>query len=329
MEREKLKFTREEIALADSVNIINYALSLGYTVKQVVHNSFKIKGFGGLYIHSDGHKWNWFSKNKGGGPIQFVMEMENKSWVDAVKTLIGKTDEIRKYNPPDIIEEEIKGEFILPEKNDTFKHIFAYLINSRGIEKEIVYEFVKNHKLYENKHGSCVFVGYDKEKAPRYASIRSTNAIGKSFRCDVKNSDKSYPFCWTGDNDTLCVFEAPIDLMSYLTLIKRYEIQNFNNNCISLGGVSSKALENYLKENPNIQNIILCLDNDAAGHFACQHISEKYMGNYKIERHTPEGKDFNEEVKSYIKETEQMKVEEIENEFEIFYYQKPKDKTKP
>ena len=269
---ESLKFTDDEIGIAERVNIISYALSLGYPVKQVTTGSFKIEGYGGLYIHSGGHKWNWFSQNKGGGAIQFVMEIENKTWVDTVKTLIGKTDEVKIYKPPEVIEEETKRKFILPVKNSGFKHIFDYLINSRGIEKTIVYEFVKNDKLYENKYRSCVFVGYDKEKAPRFASIRSTNTTGKSFRGDIKDSDKSYPFCREGKNDSLCVFEAPIDLMSYLTLIRMHQVKNFANHCISLGGVSGKALEHYLNENPDIKNIVLCLDDDEAGHFACNNL---------------------------------------------------------
>ena len=316
MERERLKFTDDEIALADSVNIISYALSLGYPVKQITPRSFKIDGYGGLYIHSDGHKWNRFSQNKGGGAIQFVMEIENKSWVNAVKTLIGKTDEINKYRPPEVIEEETKGEFVLPEKNTTFKHIFAYLINSRAIEKDIVYEFVKKHKLYENEHGSCIFVGYDKEGKAEYASIRSTNTTGKSFRCDVKNSDKTYPFCKEGKNDTVCVFEAPIDLMSYITLIKKHNVKSFDNHCISLGGVSDKALDYYLKENSNIDKIMLCLDNDEAGHFACHQIWNKYKDRYEILRHKPKEKDFNEDLKAFLKKTEQIKIsEECENSY--------------
>lgn len=224
------------------------------------------------------------------------MEIENRSWVDAVKILIAKTDEVGKNELLECIEEEPKGELILPEINTDFNHIFDYLINSRGIDKKIVYEFVKNHKIYENKQGSCVFVGYDKEKVPRYASIRSTHTTRKSFRGDVKDSDKSYSFCMEGKNDSLCVFEAPIDLMSYLTLLKMHQVKIFDNHCISLGGVSDKALEHYLKENPNIKNIVLCLDDDKAGHFACENISEKYSDNYKIQRHIPEGKDFNEEI---------------------------------
>jgi hypothetical protein len=316
MRREKLRFTNEQIALAESVNIISYAESIGYTVKQVTPKSFKIEGYGGLYIHGNGHKWNWFSQNKGGGAIQFVIEMEGKTWVEAMKRLLNMNNEIVSYTPPKIEKKEEKGEFILPEKKSTFKHIFAYLINTRGIDKEIVYDFVKKDKVYENKYRSCVFIGYDKGAQVKYASVRSTNTTGKSFRCDVKNSDKTYPFCSLGTNDTVCVFEAPIDLMSYLTLIKKYNIKDFESHCISLGGVADKALEYYLKENPNITKIMLCLDNDEAGHFACQQIREKYRDTYKILRHLPEGKDFNEQLlnmgKAYVENTAPYIVAEDE-----------------
>ncbi|ERI90688.1 toprim domain protein [Clostridiales bacterium oral taxon 876 str. F0540] len=325
MTREKLRFADEQIAQADSINIISYAQSSGYPVKQVTPRSFKIEGYGGLYIHSDGHKWNWFSQNKGGGAIQFVMEIENKTWVEAIKHLLGISREVVRYMPP-IVEKENKekGEFVLPEKNNTFKHIFAYLINSRGIDKEIVYDFVKKHKIYENKYKSCVFVGSNKEGQAKYASIRSTNTTGSSFRCDVKNSDKTYPFCKEGSNDTVCVFEAPIDLLSYLTLIKKHNVLNFESHCISLGGVSDKALEYYLNENPNIKKIMLCLDNDEAGHFACQQIREKYRDRYKIVRHLPEGKDFNEQLlnmsKAYPKAVENNAANTVAEE-EMFFSQ--------
>ncbi|MGG7165323.1 DUF3991 domain-containing protein [Clostridium ihumii] len=37
----------------------------------------------------------------------------------------------------------------------------TYIINTRNFDKEIVYEFMKKYKFYENKNGSCVLVGYD------------------------------------------------------------------------------------------------------------------------------------------------------------------------
>jgi len=85
------KFTDEQIELASNINILAYAKGRGYDLKQISNNTYKIPGYGGLFISGDGSKWNCFSQNKGGGIIQFVMEMEGKSWVEAVGELLGST----------------------------------------------------------------------------------------------------------------------------------------------------------------------------------------------------------------------------------------------
>lgn len=296
----KLRFTDEQLEAANSVNILDYARNSGYSLKQVSKNSFKIPKYGGLYIDSNGHKWYWFTRDKGGGAIQFVMEMEEKTWVEAVKRLLGLSNNIEVFTPKHKATKEEKGEMILPEKNNTYKHVIAYLIETRKIDKSLVYDLINQKKIYENKYKSCVFVGYDKEGIPRYASFRSTNTKGKAYRGDVKNSDKSFPFCVEGNSDTVNVFESPIDLMSYLTLLRIYGITDFNNHCISLGCISDTALERYLEDNPNINKIILCLDNDEAGSFGSEKIKEKYNDKYTISRHVPEGKDFNEDLVELI-----------------------------
>jgi hypothetical protein len=72
-------FTDEQIAQANSISIIDYARSQGYEIKRITPHSYKIPGYGGLYIHSNGLKWHRFSAGVGGGTIQFVMHMENKA----------------------------------------------------------------------------------------------------------------------------------------------------------------------------------------------------------------------------------------------------------
>jgi hypothetical protein len=139
-------------------------------------------------------------------------------------------------------------------------------------------------------------VGYDGDNQPKYASVRSTNTHGKSYRGDVKNSDKAFPFSFEGSSTTVCVFESPIDLMSYMTLLDVHGIQSFDHHMISLGGVVDRALHQYLQLYPEINRIMLCLDNDEAGHFACQQFNEKYHEDYKLLRHSPTGKDFNEDL---------------------------------
>lgn len=310
MLKGKLKFTDEQIRQANSVNLIDYAKSKGYPLKKITSQSFKIPGYGGLYIHTGGLKWNRFSANIGGGTIQFVMHMENKSWVDVINELLNITPDqyLYSYAEKNIEKKESeKKTFQLPEKNDTYKHLFAYLIGTRKIEKQLVYDLVKLKKIYENKYyNSCVFVGYNKNDEAKYAAIRGTNS-SMQFRKDVAGSDKSYPFAVdirasnvcndsTFRSNNLFVFESPIDLMSYLSLLKMHSIKVFDAHCISLGGICDLALERFLNEHPEIAEITLGLDNDEAGRFACEQIRQKYSDRYIIRRHLPDNKDFNEDL---------------------------------
>lgn len=287
-------FTDEQISKASQVNIISYAQSKGYALKKISSNSYKIPGYGGLFIEANGSKWNWFSKGIGGGSIQFVMELEGKSWAYAVRELLG--DEYEETVVRDQIKKEPKGQLVLPEKNDTYKHLFAYLIRTRKIDHEIVIALVEAKKIYEDKYKNCVFVGYDENESPAYASVRSTRTTGDTFRGDVRNSDKSCPFYYEGKSTTVCVFESPIDLMSYLSILKIHGIDKFNHHMISLGGVTDKSLEKFLVQNPDITTIMICLDNDPAGNEACIQIQDKYGTDYKLLRHTPKNKDFNEDL---------------------------------
>ena len=95
--------------------------------------------------------------------------------------------------------------------------------------------------------------------------------IRDSFRLDVKGSDKAFNFCYRGEGERLFVFEAPIDLLSFLCLFKKdWQKQSY----LALGGVGEKALLRFLSDRPNIKTVYLCLDSDQAGSDACSRLAE-------------------------------------------------------
>ena len=79
--------------------------------------------------------------------------------------------------------------------------------------------FVKAGLLYEDaEYHNAVFVGTDTDGVPRHAHKRSANSYGKAFRLNVEGSDPRYSFHYVGTGRSLYVFEAPIDMLSFITL---------------------------------------------------------------------------------------------------------------
>jgi len=192
--------------------------------------------------------------------------------------------------------------FILPERNDNNRRVFAYLY-SRGIDPEIINHCIKHGKLYEDReHHNAVFIGFDGD-APRCASMRSTLS-DSTFLRDEEGSDKrfSFSFIASDNNGSLIVTESAIDLLSYLTLMKRNRHDWQFVNGVSLTGVYKPredtptvpmALEQYLKDHPQISRIALCLDNDEAGREAARGIITSLPELEVTYRPPTPGKDYN------------------------------------
>ena len=312
-EQAYYKYSEVDIQKANGINIAELSRRMGYDIKDMNQRWAEIKGQGGLSIDKAGNRWYCHSTGKGGGPIQLVMYMEEIDWQSAMEELLLGVHDYTPYHPDPVLKEPDKSNFVLPEKNSDYKHLYAYLIKTRLIHPNIIDEFVKKGLLYENIKRSCVFVGKDKEGKPRYANIRSTNTIGNPFKGDAALSDKRFNFAREGTGDTLTVVEAPIDLLSYMTIFKIHGLSRVieTEHILSLGGVSDVALKQYLTDHPEIKNIKLGLDNDEVGNKACEDLFQKYSGQYKLKRIFFQQKDFNEVLNKDIDEMKARNQERV------------------
>ena len=201
----------------------------------------------------------------------------------------------RKILPPR--QEEKKIELIPPAANGNMRRVFAYLCQTRGIDPEVMSAFAHAHLLYEssNKH-NAVFVG--KDRAGRVKHIHMRGTLSESgFRQTLGGSEKAYSFHYTGTGQQLFVFEAPIDMLSYISL----HPENWQGNSyVALCGVSSAPIQRLLEEVPQLEEVPLCLDNDEAGHKAARRIAGELLEEWEVEvsAHFPEQKDWNEELLS-------------------------------
>ena len=286
------KFTEDEIRKANSVDILSLARGYGYEPEKAGRKAVHMKHSGGLYIFPENNRFfQWTGPDDGikGGAIDFVMREENLSFPEAVGKLIGKefSPSVKQVVP---YEKKEREPLVLPEKADNMKRAYWYLVSVRGISPKIVSHFMNRKMIYqEKKYGNCVFVGYDAEGTARYCSMRAARD-NSSFKMDATGSDKSYPFFHEGKTDLLIVTEAPIDLMSYLTLHRNTP------NALALCGLYDGALQAYLADHPQIKRIELCLDADGPGREAARQFQNKYTAmGYAVTVEEPRsGKDWNE-----------------------------------
>ena len=332
-------FSKEVGEKAKNVNLVEFLQARGEKLKKEGKNYRLIMHDGNdrLLINGTNNLWIWNLEDiTGKNAVDFLMKIDHMTYSDAIYALIGKVTELPSYHHKYSTTQENEP-FILPNKSmvtnedgnqvESFKQAFAYLWKSRCILPEVINHFHKVGDLYEDaEHHNAVFIGRDEKGIPRYANKRSTNTFipdkaedGKKLnnRWDVKGSDKNYGFCHVGTSDRLFVFEAAIDMMSYISLrIIRSNSEDAGwkaDSYVCLGCRSDGALRNFLKNHQSIRRIVFCLDNDLDGHHKDgtpmnwgQKSADKYMKiygeqGYKTQKHVPAyGKDFNDMLKVYV-----------------------------
>lgn len=272
-------YTKEQIDRANQVNLEQFLRSQG---EQVIKsgNEYRWKRHDSLTVK--GNKWFRHSQSKGGYPVEFVMEFFGKTFPEAVFLLIGEA-------PADGVSAATQSqEFRLPPRNRYAEKMTSYL-SQRKIPDELIQEFYKEGLIYEDaQRHNIVFVGKDETGIPRYAHCKGTS---DAFRMDVLGSDKSHNFAYRSDGKSLFVFEAPIDLMSFIALYpKDWKTRNY----LSLGGVGAKALDGFLSERKDMETIYICTDSDKAGNDAATRLLESIPEHMTVIRLIPCDKDWNE-----------------------------------
>lgn len=297
-----IPFTEEEKMTANSVDLSDFLRVRGekleragreykliYSDDSGSHDSITIRGS------------TWFDhKNQtGGGAIKFMQYHYGMDFPTAVQELLGqRVTSLSSVPLKSTNQSEKQKDFRLPEANDNMHRVFAYLIKQRFIAPEVITHFAKRKLLYEDKkHHNAVFVGVDENGVPRQAHKRGTATFGKSFRQTVEGSDTKYSFAHFGESGKLFIFEAPIDMLSYLTLNPQdWQKHSY----IAMNGVYENAVLTALKEHSNLSEIVICTDNDVGGIDAADRLSDilEEKGYADIKRLVPEFKDWNECLKA-------------------------------
>ena len=294
--KQSIHYTQEQKEQARETNLAAMLRGMGEPVSRC-GSEYQWKD-GGQRVTLRNNLWYHQYEQVGGDAISFVERFFHRTYPEAVEFLLDASRAI----PPDWAGEPVAvhRDFLLPPQNENMNRASAYLRKERGIDREVVQTFAFQKMIYESlPHHNVVFVGFNPEGIPCHATKRG---IGKRrvFKGNQPGGDNAYSFHWCGTSERLYLFEAPIDLMSYISLHREGWKQHSYAACC---GVSDAVAMQMLRDHPNIQKVILCLDNDSAGWDAADRIADRleWLG-YQTERQVPRLKDWNEDLTMMRKE---------------------------
>jgi len=318
--------TAAQLELARSVDLLSYLqANEPQELRRSSANEYRTVGHGSLVI-SNG-KWFWNRGGFGGvSALDYLVRVRGIGFVAAVEAACGGRQSA-EYFPLSAERSRREGKvarsngaaaqddggvsreersiahdggvtarkaLVLPPPVRFPARMVAYL-QERGISADVIRRCISDGTLYESRYRDspvCVFVGRDETSAARFACVRG---IGTDLKQDCAGSDKRFSFALparNSDSEKVVVTESPIDAMSHACLFP-----GFGGHRLSLGGTSDVALRAFLERKPQVSEVSLCLDNDAAGRSATERIRVMLATDYPhigVTVAPPEtGKDYN------------------------------------
>lgn len=289
-----IHFTDEQKQQANSVDLVDFLQRQG---EQLIRSGREWRWKRHDSVTVRGNQWFRHSRKEGGHAIDFVQQFFDMSFPEAMNYLLGEDCGV-EWNQTAKSAPAPRKEFALPEANRDMRRVFAYLIKQRFIDRDVLSHFAHHKLIYEDKeYHNAVFVGLDKNGVARHAHKRGTYTQGEPYKGNVEGSDPKYSFHWIGESDVLYVFEAPVDMLSLITLNKKdWQRHSY----VTLDGVSEHAMLRQLELNPHLKSVVLCLDHDEAGIEATGRLkdilSEKGYADISVRQ--SQYKDWNEDLKA-------------------------------
>ncbi len=293
---EYIPFAREDVDRASQTNLEEFLRRRGETLKR--SGSEWQWGEGSEKVTIRENEWFHQYELVGGDAIAFVRRWYNLNFPEAVTFLLKEQNaaipesmEKRGYRKKE------KKPFALPPAHSDMRRVYGYLLNRRFIERDVITFFARRKMLYEDAaYHNAVFVGYDEKGVARHVHKRSTYS-DSDFKGNVDSSLPEYSFHWLGTSDCLYVFEAPIDLLSYLTL---HPDGWQEHGYVALCCAGLQAAVYQARQNTQIRNVIVCTDYDEAGAEAYSRIKEALAEENRITvcREHSRYKDWNEDIKA-------------------------------
>jgi|GEM_PF-1223201 len=295
-----------------NINLKDLMEYMGETVVPNGKTRYKLKNHDSLVLSGSTYVWN--SKSEKGNFYSLLNSLYGMKGKEIYKTVNKFLEDIQKgeYKPSEDISINLKTVSNKTfKRKDDYKKIEEYLVNKRKIDEKIVKTLYKNNLLFLDEKNNINFVIKDMN-----GKIQGHDVIGTTEARFRKNTSQCYGFN-IEDNperkkETLYIFEAAIDLISYLEMNKEKINERHKEEGVrflSISGVREDILKSYLTE--DVKNLYICTDWDKTGNNFYKMMEKEYK-NLNIYRELPELKDWNEDLqikkeKIYKKEGNEKK----------------------
>ena len=275
---------KEDVARAKEMDLLTYLQNYEpWELKHIKGNTYQTVSHDSLKI-SNG-MWYWWSHDIGGkSALDYLIKVREVPFQEAVSMILGNV-ELKEPIKVETKKEAVRS-LIIPEAADTNDKAMNYLYG-RGIDEDILKELYEIGLWYETKdYHNVAFVGIDKGYTVKLVTVRGTSG---SFKNTVAGSDRHFPVRLVPEmsgqynmrNNVVHLFEAPIDMLSYMTLMKQKGIDYKQHNFIALCGIYKPkekieessipiGISQYLEDRPYTKTVCLHLDNDIAGRKAAE-----------------------------------------------------------
>ena len=213
--KEYILFSDEQKHQANTVDLEDYLLRRGEKLlpsgrdkRLATNHSVTIRG----------SEWFDHDTQQGGHAIDFVRMHDGCSFQEAVAKLLGG-EQGQTFRSASERNAEPQKLFALPLPHHNMRRVYAYLMKQRHIDRDIITHFARAGTLYEDAkyHNAC------SSEQTNTAFPVTRRSAAPTVRASPSNSTwravtRDTSFHHLGDDGDLYVFEAPIDLLSYITL---------------------------------------------------------------------------------------------------------------
>lgn len=260
--------------IKEKIRIEDYITSCGYHLERHGATHLRLKEHSSFVIDPRTGRFYWNSRNAKGTVIDLVMLMEGVDQQEAIRRLakqlggaaVKPTPRPTRDIPQAAEAPNAQALELPPECKKNWRRIYAYLLNTRKIERSVFDWLAAGKYIYPDDKGNLVYLSRNEVGAPIYAAAKGT-VQSKRYMHVFPGSNYAARAAWnvSRNNRYWMVCEAAVDAWSLMSLFALQGGQWQEHGFISLECCYPGPLRYYLARCPAPEAIYLAQDADEAG----------------------------------------------------------------